>query len=145
MADVFTPINTQEEFDKAVEEQLKADRVAIEKKYAGFADYKAKADKYDTDMAAKDKEIADRDAKISSYETQATKAKIAKETGLPADLADRISGDTEEAMREDAAALSKLIGGAHYEPLADTNPAGDNNKGAEEAGYRSLLAGLKGE
>ena len=145
MAEAFTPINTQEEFEKAVEARLKAAQEETEKKYEGFAGYKEKAEKYDTDLAAKNKEIADRDAKISAFETKATKTKIAKEAGLPADLAERISGDTEEAMREDAAALSKLIGGAHYEPLADPNPAGGNNKGAEEAGYRALLKGLKGE
>ena len=129
MADNFTPItiNTQEELNRMFGERAEAARRAeherMEKQYAGFEDFKAKAGKYDTDIAALNKKISglegekassatkisELEGKVREYEISSAKMKIAREAGLPAELAERISGKDEAAMRSDAESLAKVI------------------------------------
>lgn len=136
----FKAITTQEEFDERIRERLKRQEESISKKYEGFmsagdveklkGDYdrqiadlnsavKAAADK----AATYDKDIADRDAKIKSYETSVLKTKIAHEVGIPYELAGRLSGESEEDLRKDAEGLSKLMNKSHeVPPMQSTEP-----------------------
>ena len=117
MADNFTPItiNTQEElnrmFGERAEAARRAERERLEKQYAGFDGFKAKAEQYDADIAALNEKISglegekatsatkisELEGKIREYETISAKMRIARETGLPAELADRLSGS--DALR----------------------------------------------
>lgn len=165
----FTPINTQEEFDAAISSRLKRERESLTKsiaqKYAddGYmppdevaklkAGYDKQIGELNTAMeaAAKksadfEKSIAEKDAAIKRYETASVKARVAHETGLPYELASRLSGETEDEIRKDAEALSKLVGTRRSDPKATNEPGGDPGKAAEtlakNAGYRKLLAGI---
>ena len=75
--------------------------------------------------------------KLKAFETAALKSRIAHEAGLPYDLAGRLTGDTEEAIKADAEKLSALFKSAKpKEPLKDTEP---QNVGGIDAAYKQLL------
>lgn len=153
----FTPItiNTQEDLNKMFGERAEAARRAeherMEKQYAGFDDYKAKAEKYDADVKALNEKItglegekstsaakiSELEGKIREYETISAKMRIAREAGLPAELADRLSGADEAAMRTDAENLAKLIKGQNVAPMYKPNGEGGND--SKDAALKSLL------
>lgn len=159
----FTPITTQEQFDAAIKDRLNRERDSFAKKYEGYVspddltkvkneyakqiadltkDAEAKAKKY----ADYDKKIADRDAKIKGYETDSVKTRIAHETGLPYELAGRLSGSTEEEIRKDAESLVKLVGSTQTKtaPMADPEGVDAGGKGSSSA-LLALSRSLKGE
>lgn len=155
----FTPITTQEEFDQVISKRLQRERATIEKefaaKYADYDDLKKAGGKSESriqqlekeladEKAAREKETGEYSAKIKTYETASVKARIAHETGIPYEMASRLTGDDEEAIRKDAEAIKSLIGTSkgYTPPEPSKEPAGENK---ETAAYRSLLQGLKGE
>lgn len=89
--------------------------------------------------AEKDKTISELNSKIKSYETDSVKTRIAIELGLPMELKDKIAGADEDAMRADAEAMVKLMGGAFTEPLADPEPPAT---ASEDAAYMGMLKEL---
>ena len=153
----FVPIMTQAEFDAAISERLKRERETIAKKYSDYEDLKNKVSSHEqqigtmtkaADEAAQkyagyDKTLADLQAKVKGYETASVKTRIAHETGLPYELAERLCGEDEDAIRKDAEALSKLVRGQTHKapPLRDTEPGGDSKKSA----MRAFSAQLVGE
>ena len=157
----FTPItiSSQEELNKMFADRAEAARRAehdrMEKQYAGFDDYKTKAEKYDADIQAlkdmisglkSEKEtsaarISELEEKNREYETNSVKMRIARETGLPAELADRLSGTDEESMRKDAESLVKLFKAQNVAPMY--RKAGEGSGDAKDAAYRDLLKKLK--
>lgn len=164
MADNFTPItiNTQEELNKMFGERAeaarRAERERLEKQYAGFDDFKAKAGKYDTDIAALNEKISglegekatsaaritELEGKVREYETNSAKMRIAREAGLPAELADRLSGADEAAMRADAETLAKLIKAqAGPAPMYHQNGEGGND--SKDAALKDLLKKVRNE
>lgn len=142
----FTPITTQEAFDAAISEHLKRERETMSKRYSDYDDLKAKAAEYEKRIgeltkvaednvkkyAGYDKTLAEMSAKIKDYETGSVKTRIAHELGLPYELAGRLAGENEEAIRKDAEAFSKVLGAAKpaAPPLRTTEPAGSDNKRA---------------
>ncbi len=151
----FTPITTQEEFDKAIGERLKRERETVRKEFAGYLSPEKEAEKYKDYLspeAEKKKyegylspeEAAKKDARIKAYETDSVKTRIAREMGIPFDLASRLTGDDEASIKKDAESLAKILGGkgGKVPPLKSTEPDGAD---LETAAYRSMLNGLKGE
>lgn len=154
----FQPINTQEEFDAAIEDRLTRERDTIQKKYADYDDLKQKATAYDTEKSTHEQAIADANAKIlgyekqiddlntkiKEYETDSVKTRITLELGLPFELRSRLKGETEEDIRKDAEGLTKLFGKQKKSPppLADPEPNFDS-KSVALKGFRENL--LKGE
>ena len=162
MAD-FTPItlNTQQEVDQFMATRLeRAKRTGAEeeaKKYAGFDGFKAKAEKYDADISALNQKITELEGekansatriseleeKNREYETNSVKMRIARETGLPAELAEKISGKDESAMRADAENMAKLIKGQHVAPMYHQN--GEGGTDANDAALKNLLKKVRNE
>lgn len=66
------------------------------------------------------KQLADAEKKAAEAERKAIRQMIAAETGLPAVLAERLQGDDEEAMREDATKLLEAL--PKTEPAKKQNP-----------------------
>lgn len=115
----FTPIETQEAFDTAIQERLERQKKAVTaevtKQFAGWIspeDAKKSADQ----IAQLTKQVADLTAKNSAHELGALKAKIAHESGLPFELAERLTGANEDEIRKDAEALSKFTARPHPSP-----------------------------
>ncbi|NLS85764.1 MAG: phage scaffold protein, partial [Ruminococcaceae bacterium] len=102
----FTPITTQEQFDAAIGDRIKREHETIAKKYADYDDIKTKNAAYETqvgelsqsmkDTAAKyagyDKTLADLQGKVAGYEKGSLKLRIANESGIPYELAQRLTG-----------------------------------------------------
>lgn len=145
----FKPIETQEALDAIIKDRIErakksaADETA--KKYEGYLspdDVKKHTDQI-TVLTDKLKEsetkIADLTAKNSAYEIASVKTKIAHEVGLPYELADRLSGTTEEEIRKDADALSKFAMHPQATPSfsAETPPSA-----SADSAYRALAHDL---
>jgi len=147
MAEEFTPITTQEELNKIISERLARNTQSvtaeIEQKYKDYIkpdDFTALSEREktaQTTIAEKNAEIEKLKAENSKYVTDTVKMRIAKENGLPLELADRITGDTEEAMGKDAAMLAKLV--TPTAPLGSTEKSGDSKK---DEMYKKLLKDL---
>ena len=98
-------------------------------------------DTYSKEKEVFDKTVADLNSKISTYEMASLKARIAHEKGIPYELAGRLTGDDEDALLQDAEALSKLIDKKQVlPPLKSTETEVDS----EDASYKTLLSNLKG-
>lgn len=91
-----------------------------------------------------DKTVAELNAKIKGYETDSVKTRIARETGIPYELAERLTGDTEDDIRKDAEGLAKLLGRNENpaSPLRDTETGEPDGV---TAGLKELLHKMKGE
>ena len=89
-----------------------------------------------------DQTIAELTGKVSTYEGAALKSRIAYEMGVPFELASRLTGDDEAAVRADAEAIMKLVQRQSPPPLRSTEPAAGSSEKQE---FKSLLSGLRGE
>ena len=154
----FTPITTQDEFDSAIGARLKRERETQEKKYSGYIspdDFSAKTNEYETTIgslneeikkaneaiANHEKTIAERDAKIKSYESHSAKTRIAHKYALPYEAVEFIHGETEDEMKKSAESLKSIIGRKAAAPLA--NNSDKSGSGAGDEALRSLLGKLK--
>lgn len=119
MAEEFKPITTQAELDAAMKPHL--DRAAAEavQKYAGYISPEdaAKNAKTLTDeiealkgkVTGHEATIADLTAKNKAHEISAAKTRIAHETGLPLEMAGRLTGETDADIKADAEKLAGLM------------------------------------
>jgi len=150
MAD-FQVIETQEQLDKVIGERIKrAERQAAEKAVEQFADYEdlKKQIASLTEQTQKQAEIIngnkttvdDLTAKLHQYETASVKTKVALEMGLPYQMASRLAGDDEKAIRADAEAMAKLIGKS--QPVAPIGSSEPNVKNTEASAWASVSAAL---
>lgn len=148
MAD-FKAIETQEELDKIIGERLKRERKQVEdeftEKLAALAEENkalksevAEA-KVGLDRAGeKDKEIEALKGQVAGYERSELKRKVALDHDIPYKLAERIRGESEEEMIEDAKSLAAYF--AKDEPVP---PLKNPDMGADDGGaYKDLLDGL---
>lgn len=138
----FTPIETQEQLDKIIGERIARAKQSAAEKYADYEDIKAKNAEYvqqisqlqaqlqaqTETLSGNEASIADLTAKVKKYETDSVKTAIALEMGLPYQMAGRLNGEDEKAIRADAETMVKLIGAqAQPAPLGSTEPATSNN------------------
>lgn len=114
----FTPINTQEEFDTRVAEL-----------YGDVNDLQGK-------ITAHTQTIEQLQGQIKGYETAALKQRIAQEKGIPAEMAARLSGETEKDIRTDAEAMAAMIrtikGPAPLHDPMEKDPDPKNAKGGKD-------------
>lgn len=120
MAGEFTPITTQEALDAAVKPLIAAAVSEAVKKYEDWISP-------EEHQRAIDALNAENTAKLLG----AYRAKAALAAGLPQELADRLTGDTEEAIRKDAELLAGLTKSAHGTPHFDAD--GGTMDGVEKA------------
>ena len=123
----FKVIETQEQLDAIIGERVaRAEKKGEEKALQQYADYDdlkkqleeqtAKVDELNSQLTAQTetastsaKELEDLKAKVHKYETDSVKTRVAHEEGLPFEMAGRLTGDNEEAIRADAKSLAKMI------------------------------------
>ena len=156
MAD-FKPINTQEEFDAAIQSRLDRERA----KFSDYETLKKKAGDYDK-LVAQDYEgqlkqtqeqlskaneaiaghaqiVSDLTKRAEAAESAQLKAKIAHEYKIPFELSGKLTGTNEEEMRRDAESFAKYVGHTAPAPLASTEPAADDTT---QAALRGVLQNL---
>lgn len=142
------PINNQEELNTVIGDRLEKERRKFDgylspedaaKKYEGYLSPEQEAKKYKGYLTPE--QAAEKDAQIHKYETDSVKTRVALEIGLPYEMASRLTGDNEEAIRTDADNLAKLIGTKSAPPLADPEPSPDT----KDASMKKLLKDLTAE
>ena len=119
------PINNQEEFDAAVAE--------------AHGDIAALKNQVTTLTTERDT----LQGKVKGFETDALKRKIAQEKGIPMDMASRLTGDDEKALKADAdnmAAMLRAFKGPA--PLHDPSRKDPDPKTAD---MTTMLRDLRGE
>lgn len=146
MSEEFKAIETQEAFDAAIKARLERNTRSvteeITKKYDGWIS-PDEAKKSADQIAALNKEIetgkaaiAELTAKNAAYETSSVKMKIANEVGLPGEIADRITGETEEDMRKDAEKLAQLFVKPAHQPRPRSTEDPEGMSGVEAAFFK---------
>ena len=149
----FEPIETQEAFDAAIKSRIERNTKTVTeevtKKYEGYispedaSKQTADLNKQIKDLTAKlgerDSSIADLTAKNKAYETASVKTRIAREYNIPYELADRLSGDTEDDIKKDAEKLSAFVGRKKAAPLFDL----DTGSGKDDSAYKNLLKSIR--
>lgn len=171
--------NSQEDFDNAVSERLSRERAkysdydALKAKAGQYdalsaQDYpgqlsamKAKADTALAELAELTKKtneatatnsatIADLQAKLAAAELSVIRSQVCSEVGLPATMATRLQGSTEEEIRADAKNLAKFVAPqvfpANPEPAHGTGGGAarptENGDSAKDAAIRNLAKTL---
>lgn len=129
----FKVIETQEQLDAIIKTRLDREKA----KYSDYDTLSEKIKKLETENTSlkqtiTDKEtsesttaskIADLEKDVTTWKQKSLKQQIAMKNGLPFDLADRLQGDSEESLNEDAERLASLVKVKNYtQPLADKEP-----------------------
>jgi hypothetical protein len=148
----FKTIETQEELDNIIKDRLsrntKTVTAEVTKQFEGYispdeqAKLTKKVDDLKAELTKKDNTIADLKAKNTAYETASVKTKIAREYGIPEELADRLSGTNEEEYKADAEVLSQFISASHVKDPAPSFDGESGSRNTVDAALGSLLDGL---
>lgn len=151
----FKTIETQEQLDEIIQERIARAKESVAKEYADYEDLKkAKAglEKQVADLTEQakkkdeqDKEneqiLADLKAQVHEYEMSSAKTKIALEEGLPFELANKLTGEDEEAIRADAQNMAKFVQQKQAAPIGSPEPT-DGNSDPKKAAWMSLSKDL---
>lgn len=147
----FKVIETQEQLDTIIKARLDREK----SKYADYDSLAEKIKNLETEntnlkQTISNKEesesanlnrIAELEKSVSDWEAKALKQQVAIKYGLPFDLADRLQGDSEESLNEDAERLASLVNVKNYtQPLASTEPT---VSGGIDAAWRDVVKNLK--
>ena len=89
--------------------------------------------------ASIDQTIEEKERLINEYETKNLKFKIANQAGIPIDLAERLSGETEDEIKADAEKLSEFVNKKPTLPLKPTEPS---NTDPTEQAYENMIENL---
>lgn len=135
----FKTIETQEELDNIVKERIRRER----EKFSDYDDLKKRVSELESEngalkatveetkqtIAESDAQITELQGQVSNYETASLRTRIALQNGLPYDLADRLQGADEEALRADAERLAGFMRPVTPQaPLRDIEPAIGDDK-----------------
>ncbi len=142
----FTPIETQEQFDKMIASRLERAENKIRAEYSDYEAIKEANAKLTADFEALKAEndgskatIAELNKKISGLETSQLRTRIGLEHNIPLEMISRLAGTTEEEIKADAKAMAKFVtNNTHTAPLFNNESSGDT----EKAAYKNLLGGL---
>ena len=157
----FTPITTQEEFDKAIKSRLAQKDREAEEKYKDFLspdkvsslkeDYEKKLE--ELKKSAKDaadqlsenqKTVGELTKRAETAEHSLLKNKIAYAHNLKLELAERLIGNTEEELNKDAEFLAASMKPNTTAPLYSTNPNTNTHTASDQA-LLGLLSQIKGD
>ena len=147
----FKVIETQEQLDTIIKARLDREK----SKYADYESLAEKIKNLETENTKLKQTISDKEESestnlnrraeleksVSGWEAKALKQQVAIKYGLPFDLADRLQGDSEESLNEDAERLASLVTVNNYtQPLASTEPTLSNGI---DAAWRDVVKNLK--
>lgn len=157
MAKEFQAITSQEQLDNVIGERLRRQKEQFEEKIKEYEALKEENSKLQTELEQKNQFIEENkketsmrtedyenlEKELSSLKLQQLKQKIAINNGIPLDLANRLSGDNEETLLEDAKTLSQFINSNPTpQPLKSVE---DTNVNDEDMAYRQLLNQIQGD
>jgi len=158
MAEGFTPIQTQEEFDNALKDRLARERETVRKQYADYGELKTlnetltkekagfeeERKKAGEELAALQKKLTEAENRAKQLEKDGLRTDIAIEKGLPLELRSRLTGETKEDIEKDADSLLKIFKAQNNLDLPKANPEGTDPKASEEnAAFKGMLSEMK--
>ena len=148
----FKVIETQEQLDAIIKSRLEREKA----KYSDYATLAEKIKNLETENSSLKQTITDKEASestsltriselekdVNTWKNKSLKQQIAMKNGIPFELADRLQGDSEESLNEDAERLASLVKVKTYtQPLADKEPNFES-KGTDAA-WRAVVKNLK--
>lgn len=147
----FEVIDTEEKFEEAIKDRIETARTEVREEYKDYLSPDDVKEKYKDFMSPESvqekykdylspEEAAKKDALIKGYELRARRTKIAMKAGLPIELAEKLSGETEEDMKKDAEMMAKFI---KEKPSPDYMPEPTQKKDNKRAAVRKMLSDLK--
>lgn len=128
------------------EKALRAEREARKAAEKAASDYKAKLDEIEqanlSDLERAQQEAKDATSRLAELERQSLIQRVAIEKGVPANLVDRLRGDTEDDITADADALMALVN-APKSPRPDPTQGG-RGEGTQNTGdqFANAVKGL---
>lgn len=130
----------QAELDAAREALKKANKEAATRRKQ-LEDYeKSEREREEAELSEMDKlkrRLAETEGELSSLRIMQVKRKVARDVGLPDVLAERLQGDTEDAIKEDAERLLATLPKTPKAPaIQPTNPGANASAGVETAEQR---------
>ncbi len=132
----FTPIESQEQLNAVIGERISRAEEKAAEKYKDYDEIKQQNADYASQITDLQKqlqeqsekmeshkaEFVDLNAKVRAFESSSLKTRIALETGLPYKMAERLNGEDEKAIRQDAEMMVKMIGFNKVAPLGNPEP-----------------------
>lgn len=120
MAEEFKAISTQEELNEVIKERLDRQKRQFETQIEELNSKLASQNKDLETLRANSEEV---EKLKTSLERKELKRKIAIENDLPYDFAERLQGEDEESIREDAKKMiNQLSKRTYVPPLKDLEP-----------------------
>lgn len=159
----FKIIETQEDFDKAIQSRLKQKDRELADKYKDYLspdDVTALKADYDKQLQDANNLVEEANKKLSTFdetvsnltqraetaENKLLKNKVAYENKLPIELSDRLIGSTEEELKADAEKLSGILKPqGHGAPPLYTGTQTSQSGNTYEAGMAEVLAGINAQ
>jgi hypothetical protein len=159
----FKVIETQEEFDKAIQSRLKQKDRELADKYKDYLspdDVTALKADYDKQLQEANTLVEEANKKLSTFndtvsnltqraesaENKLLKNKVAYENKLPIELSDRLIGSTEEELKADAEKLSGILKPqGHGAPPLYTGTQTSQSGNTYEAGMAEVIAGINAQ
>lgn len=156
----FKPIETQEALDAIIKDRVErakeSARKEAESKFADYDDLVKKledAQNGDTEkdnrikeleeqIAGGQKKVSDLEGELNGLKTEKQKFDIAREVGLPYEMASRITGDTPESMKEDAEMLKGFVAPKKSAPSVSHDPD-DSAESERRSELRKFLNGMR--
>lgn len=153
----FEPINTQEEFDERIKERIKREREHAEAKFSDYEDLKKKAESAGTLQEKLDAMKAENsglqtkledmktahEADLAAAKRETVKLRVASEFNIPTELAARLKGDDEDAIRKDAETVSGFLTTKRTPPLRTGEPGAQKDE--KDTGLLNTLRNMKGD
>lgn len=122
------------EHGKAVQEEKNYD--TLKQDYEQLKDKFGKLEKADEENATFKAQLAEKEQLIKDYSLKILKYQVATEKGIPLELADRLTGDSKDALAKDADNLASFV--AKRPPL----PLKQGEGSTDDSPYRELLSNL---
>lgn len=156
----FKAIETQEQLESVLKDRLERAEKKWQEKYEGYlspddvknqtedlekqiSEYGKSLNDANEKAKADAENIASLQAKIKEYETASVKSRIAHEYGIPYELANRLSGETEEDIRKDAESLKPLVTQKPIAPLRNPESPDAGSGDATKDSIKRLVENLK--
>lgn len=132
----FQVIETQEQLNAIIGERISRAEEKAAEKYKDYEDIKKQNADYAAQVGDLQKQLQEQtekiegrnaevdalNAKVQAFESSSLKTRIALEVGLPYKMAERLTGDDEAAIRQDAEMMVKLMGSRNTVPLGSPEP-----------------------
>lgn len=132
----FTPIESQEQLNAIIGERISRAEQKAAEKYSDYDEVKKQNADYAAQLTDLQKQLAEQsektkgyqseidslNAKVQNFESSSLKTRIALETGLPYKMADRLTGDDEKSIRQDAEMMVQLMGTNKTAPIGNPEP-----------------------